>query len=80
MLNEMTSRGVMPLALVFNSVNPILVPGAAFAGLPMLATQSTMRLLPREPPHRRALVSRHQSERVQNGRAPSLPTLMAVAV
>jgi uncharacterized protein len=37
MLNEMTSRGVMPLALVFNSVNPILVQGAALAGLPMLA-------------------------------------------
>ena len=37
MLNEMTSRGVMPLALVFNSVNPILVQGAALADLPMLA-------------------------------------------
>jgi predicted aconitase with swiveling domain len=37
MLNEMTSRGVIPLALVFNSVNPILVQGAALAGLPMLA-------------------------------------------
>jgi uncharacterized protein len=37
MLNEMTSRGVTPLALVFNSVNPILAQGAAFAGLPMLA-------------------------------------------
>jgi uncharacterized protein len=37
MLNEMSSRGVMPLALVFNSVNPILVQGAALAGLPMLA-------------------------------------------
>jgi predicted aconitase with swiveling domain len=37
MLNEMTSRGVAPLALVFNSVNPILVQGAALAGLPMLA-------------------------------------------
>ena len=36
MLNEMTSRGVMPLALVLNSVNPILVQGAAFADLPML--------------------------------------------
>ena len=33
----MTSRGVMPLALVFNSVNPILVQGAALADLPMLA-------------------------------------------
>jgi predicted aconitase with swiveling domain len=37
MLNDMTSRGVIPLALVFNSVNPILVQGAALAGLPMLA-------------------------------------------
>ena len=37
MLNEMMSRGVIPLALVFNSVNPILVQGAALADLPMLA-------------------------------------------
>jgi predicted aconitase with swiveling domain len=37
MLNEMISRSVAPLALVFNSVNPILVQGAALAGLPMLA-------------------------------------------
>src|SRR5207237_9198094 len=37
MLNEMTSRNVMPLALVFNSVNPILAQGAALADLPMLA-------------------------------------------
>jgi len=37
MLNEMMSRGVAPLALVFNSVNPILVQGAALACLPMLA-------------------------------------------
>ena len=36
MLNEMKSRGVMPLALVLNSVNPILVQGAALADLPML--------------------------------------------
>jgi predicted aconitase with swiveling domain len=33
----MRSRGVVPLGLVFNSVNPILAQGAAFAGLPMLA-------------------------------------------
>jgi len=33
----MASRGVIPLALVFNSVNPILVQGAALADLPMLA-------------------------------------------
>jgi len=37
MLHEMTSRGVVPLALVLNSVNPILAQGAALAGLPMLA-------------------------------------------
>src|SRR5215468_12578163 len=37
MLNEMKSRGIIPLALVFNSVNPILVQGAALADLPMLA-------------------------------------------
>jgi predicted aconitase with swiveling domain len=37
MLNEMRSRAVVPLALVFNSVNPILVQGAALADLPMLA-------------------------------------------
>ena len=37
MLGEMRSRGVIPLALVFNSVNPILAQGAAFADLPMLA-------------------------------------------
>ena len=36
MLYEMASRGVVPLALVFNSVNPILAQGAALAGLPML--------------------------------------------
>ena len=37
MLAEMRSRGVVPLAIVFNSVNPILVQGAAFADLTMLA-------------------------------------------
>ena len=36
MLHEMATRNVMPLALVLNSVNPILVQGAAFADLPML--------------------------------------------
>ena len=38
MLNEMMSRGVAPVALVFNSVNPILVQGAALAGMSMLAS------------------------------------------
>jgi predicted aconitase with swiveling domain len=37
MLREMKSRGVVPVALVFNSVNPIMAQGAAFADLPMLA-------------------------------------------
>ena len=37
MLREMASRGVVPLALVFNSVNPILAQGAAFGEVTMLA-------------------------------------------
>jgi predicted aconitase with swiveling domain len=37
MLHEMQSRGVIPLAIVFNSVNPILAQGAAFGDVPMLA-------------------------------------------
>jgi predicted aconitase with swiveling domain len=37
MLREMALRGVIPLALVFNSVNPILVQGAAFGDVTMLA-------------------------------------------
>ncbi len=37
MLREMASRGVIPLALVFNSVNPSLAQGAAFGDVPMLA-------------------------------------------
>ena len=37
MLHEMASRGVVPLALVFNSVNPILAQGAAFGNVTMLA-------------------------------------------
>ena len=37
MLREMASRGVVPAALVFNSVNPILAQGAAFGGITMLA-------------------------------------------
>ena len=37
MLREMSSRGIIPLALVFNSVNPILAQGAAFGGVTMLA-------------------------------------------
>ena len=37
MLREMASRGIIPLALVFNSVNPILAQGAAFGNVTMLA-------------------------------------------
>ena len=37
MLHEMRSRGMAPLAIVFNSVNPILVQGAALGELTMLA-------------------------------------------
>jgi uncharacterized protein len=37
MLRDMATRGLAPLALVFNSVNPILAQGAAFGGITMLA-------------------------------------------
>jgi uncharacterized protein len=37
MLREMASRGMVPLAIVFNSVNPILVQGAAFGDITMLS-------------------------------------------
>jgi predicted aconitase with swiveling domain len=37
MLREMASRAVVPLALVFNSVNPILAQGAAFGDVTLLA-------------------------------------------
>jgi predicted aconitase with swiveling domain len=37
MLAEMRSRDKVPLAIVFNTVNPILVQGAALADIPMLA-------------------------------------------
>jgi predicted aconitase with swiveling domain len=36
MLHEMASRGLVPLAIVLNSVNPILVQGAAFGGVTLL--------------------------------------------
>jgi predicted aconitase with swiveling domain len=36
MLHEMRVRGIVPLALVFNRVNPILAQGAAFAGVTMV--------------------------------------------
>jgi predicted aconitase with swiveling domain len=37
MLAEMRSRDKVPLAIVFNTVNPILVQGAALGGITMLA-------------------------------------------
>ena len=37
MLREMASRGVVPLAIVLNSVNPIIAQGAAFGGITLLA-------------------------------------------
>lgn len=37
MLGEMRARGIVPRALVFNSVNPILAQGAAFADLTLMA-------------------------------------------
>src|SRR6202166_726124 len=36
MLRDMVERGLVPLALVFNRVNPILAQGAAFAGLALV--------------------------------------------
>jgi predicted aconitase with swiveling domain len=37
MLHEMKSRGIVPLALVLNSVNPILAQGAALGDVALLA-------------------------------------------
>jgi predicted aconitase with swiveling domain len=37
MLHEMAARRVVPLALVLNSVNPIMAQGAAFGGVTLLA-------------------------------------------
>jgi predicted aconitase with swiveling domain len=37
MLHEMASRRVVPLALVLNSVNPIMAQGAVFGGVTLLA-------------------------------------------
>lgn len=36
MLREMAARGIVPAALLFNRVNPILAQGAAFAGVALL--------------------------------------------
>jgi uncharacterized protein len=37
MLREMASRGLVPLGLVLNSVNPIMAQGAVFGGVTLLA-------------------------------------------
>jgi len=37
MLREMAARGIVPAALVFNTVNPIMVQGAAFADTTMMS-------------------------------------------
>jgi uncharacterized protein len=37
MLHEMTARGIVPAALVLNTVNPIMVQGAALAGFTMIS-------------------------------------------
>src|SRR5437764_12940003 len=36
MLHEMKARGIVPLALIFNRVNPILAQGAAFGAVTMI--------------------------------------------
>jgi len=36
MLRDMAERGIVPLALVFNRVNPILAQGAAFGGVALV--------------------------------------------
>ena len=36
MLHEMKARGIVPLALIFNRVNPILAQGAAFGDVTMV--------------------------------------------
>jgi uncharacterized protein len=41
MLHEMKARGVMPAALVLNSVNPIMVQGAALADFTMISGFAT---------------------------------------
>jgi predicted aconitase with swiveling domain len=36
MLHEMAARGIVPRALIFNRVNPIIAQGAAFGGLALV--------------------------------------------
>ena len=37
MLHEMQARGIVPAALVLNTVNPIMVQGAALAGMTLIS-------------------------------------------
>lgn len=62
MLHEMAARAKVPLAIVFNSVNPILVQGAAFGNVTMLAgfDEDITRAIPHQSqvaidPQRRAI-------------------------
>lgn len=41
MLHEMQSRGIVPLALVLNTINPIMVQGAALADFTMMSGFAT---------------------------------------
>ena len=41
MLHEMQARGIVPAALVLNTVNPIMVQGAALAGFTMISGFAT---------------------------------------
>jgi uncharacterized protein len=36
MLHDMAARGIVPLALIFNRVNPIIAQGAAFGGVALV--------------------------------------------
>ena len=36
MLHDMAARGIVPRALIFNRVNPIIAQGAAFAGVTLV--------------------------------------------
>ena len=56
MLHEMKARGIVPLALIFNRVNPILAQGAAFGGVTMVDRFDRRR--DRPDPHRRPAAHR----------------------
>ena len=53
MLRDMEARGIVPLALIFNRVNPILAQGAAFGGV-ALVDRFAERRNPALPHRRRA--------------------------